>query len=183
MDDHGWYDPIVGGEELRQGDILEKCPVFIPPDTFDLTSIQDGQEGIEFLVAFPTVVILSQSCDMVSGREKIQQVILCRLMSFEDFSPGDYAVSNKGKEEIRRGNSPSSHMLHQCKLEDFQRDIRVVDFKQVFCVPISLIRNFASSTSKRIRLREPFREHLSQAFGRFFMRVALPSDIPAFPSK
>jgi hypothetical protein len=26
----------------------------------------------------------------------------------------------------------------------------------------------------------PYREHLSQAFARYFMRVGLPSDIPSF---
>jgi hypothetical protein len=30
----------------------------------------------------------------------------------------------------------------------------------------------------RLRLCPPYREHLAQAFARFFMRVGLPSDIP-----
>jgi hypothetical protein len=32
----------------------------------------------------------------------------------------------------------------------------------------------------RWRLQSPFREHFSQAFARFFMRVGLPAAIPAF---
>jgi hypothetical protein len=33
---------------------------------------------------------------------------------------------------------------------------------------------------RRLRLLPPYREHLSQAFARFFMRVGLPVDIPPF---
>ncbi len=32
----------------------------------------------------------------------------------------------------------------------------------------------------RLRLLPPYREHLAQGFARFFMRVGLPVDIPAF---
>jgi len=32
----------------------------------------------------------------------------------------------------------------------------------------------------RLRLLPPYREHLAQAFARFFMRVGLPADIPKF---
>jgi hypothetical protein len=35
----------------------------------------------------------------------------------------------------------------------------------------------------RLRLLPPYREHLSQSFARFFMRVGLPVDIPSFTSK
>ena len=31
-------------------------------------------------------------------------------------------------------------------------------------------------------MRSPYREHLAQAFARYFMRVGLPVDIPAFKS-
>ena len=34
-----------------------------------------------------------------------------------------------------------------------------------------------TSKSDRIRVLPPYREHLSQAFARFFMRVGLPQDI------
>jgi len=40
--------------------------------------------------------------------------------------------------------------------------------------------NFAKQKDQRLRLLPPYREHLSQAFARFFMRVGLPSDIPPF---
>ena len=37
-----------------------------------------------------------------------------------------------------------------------------------------------SYMTQRLRLNPPYREHLSQAFARFCMRVGLPVDIPPF---
>jgi hypothetical protein len=42
-----------------------------------------------------------------------------------------------------------------------------------------LLREYVKD-KKRIRLLPPYREHLSQAFARHFMRVGLPSGIPQF---
>jgi len=39
------------------------------------------------------------------------------------------------------------------------------------------LRGLAQRGEPRLRLRPPYREHLSQAFARFFMRVGLPTDI------
>lgn len=60
------------------------------------------------------------------------------------------------------------------------RGIRIVDFHNVYGVPLEFARRFADGKGKRLRLLPPYREHLSQAFARFFMRVGLPTDIPKF---
>jgi len=49
----------------------------------------------------------------------------------------------------------------------------------VFSLPVRFVRKKAAD-GRRLRLLPPYREHLSQAFARFFMRVGLPVDIPAF---
>ncbi|MCS6860043.1 MAG: hypothetical protein NZT92_06970 [Abditibacteriales bacterium] len=61
-----------------------------------------------------------------------------------------------------------------------QREIRVVDFRRVYTLPKAFVRNFAAAQGKRLRPLPPYREHLAQAFARFFMRVGLPVDIPPF---
>src|SRR4051812_30086922 len=81
--DYPWYQ-VVHGTGLEQGDILESCPVFLPcadavasePDTLLLDEeIRD-------------VIVVSQSCDLVAGREKISDILLCRSMaSRADGSP------------------------------------------------------------------------------------------------
>jgi len=47
-------------------------------------------------------------------------------------------------------------------------------------VPFDFIVDLAKKKGKRLRLLPPYREHLSQAFARFFIRVGLPVDIPQF---
>jgi hypothetical protein len=71
-------------------------------------------------------------------------------------------------------------MLAACELASFRREIRVVDFRTVFSLSLHFVKNFAALQSPRLRLLPPYREHLAQAFARFFMRVGLPVDIPPF---
>ena len=59
-------------------------------------------------------------------------------------------------------------------------DIRIVDFHEVFSLPRNFLENWLSYQGARPSLLPPYREHLSQAFARFFMRVGLPIDIPRF---
>lgn len=83
-------------------------------------------------------------------------------------------------EEARRGQLPAFHALNECKLPNAGREFRVVDFRRIYALPLDFTREFAMKTPDRIRLLPPYREHLSQAFARFFMRVGLPTDIPPF---
>jgi hypothetical protein len=60
-------------------------------------------------------------------------------------------------------------------------EIRVVDFHDVFTVPRTFLELLLQQRgARRLRLRPPYREYLSQAFARFFMRVGLPQPVDAF---
>jgi hypothetical protein len=52
-------------------------------------------------------------------------------------------------------------------------ELRVVDFRNVFSLPFDFLKSYCAE-GERLRLLPPYREHLSQAFARFFMRVGLP---------
>lgn len=55
---------------------------------------------------------------------------------------------------------------------------RVVDFHEVYTVPRQFLESFLAQRNEQcLRLSPPYREHLSQAFARFFMRVGLPTSI------
>ncbi len=82
-------------------------------------------------------------------------------------------------ENLRRGGQNNIHMLAACELDDFGAEIQLVDFKSTFILPFAYLKNRAVQ-GKRLRLKSPYREHLSQAFARYFMRVGLPSDVPPF---
>ena len=122
---------------------------------------------------------MSQSCDLVQG--KLELVLVCPVWPFSEFEErSDFFKSRKGKEALRRGNVPGYHLLNKCEIEGFETDYLVVDFRNVYGVPFNFIVELAKERGKRLRLLPPYREHLSQAFARFFMRVGLPVDIPPF---
>jgi hypothetical protein len=169
-----WYG-IVNGGEIHQGDILEACRIFLPPADLD-----------EHAPTIPTfqwleqdVIVLSQTCDMVEGREKIADILLCAIWQRSELTHG-FLSTAKGMEEARRGNLPGFHVLAACDLPGCSRDVRVVDFRRVYSLPLAFFRRRATAAGDRLRLLPPYREHLAQAFARFFMRVGLPVDIPPF---
>ncbi len=169
-----WYD-LVSGERLGQGDILESCPVYSPPEELA------GSDSLSPIFEFEDrdIIVVSQSCDLIVGREKVSQIVVCPIWLLADFVDGHLATL-KGREEVRRGVLPSYHMLAACELPDFQRGIRVVDFRELFTLPLGYARKRAGLSDQRLRLPPPYREHLAQAFTRYFMRIGLPLDIPAF---
>ena len=69
-------------------------------------------------------------------------------------------------------------MLAAHQDETFSEGVRLVDFRRTWSLPIGFLGQRADRP--HLRLITPYREHLSQAFARFFMRVGLPSDIPPF---
>jgi hypothetical protein len=131
-----WYS-VVSGDEIQQGDILESCRVYSPPPEIST----DPFSPPVFKWNERDVIVMSQSCDLVKGREKVEEVLVC--------TPG------------------------------FEREARIVEFRRVYSLPIAYVRRHVRVAS-HLRLLPPYREHLSQAFARFFMRVGLPMDIPPF---
>ncbi|MCG3196172.1 MAG: hypothetical protein GHCLOJNM_00643 [bacterium] len=75
---------------------------------------------------------------------------------------------------------PAFHMIAVCKLERFTSEVKIVDFRRTFSLPIGFMRELARGVGPRVRLLPPYREHPAQAFARFFLRVGLPVDIPPF---
>ena len=169
-----WYAP-VGGDDLEQGDILESCPVFLPPDNL----AEEMPSATDFRWEERDLILLSQTCDLVKGREKLDEVLFCAVWRRSELTEGHLAT-NKGMEDARRGNLPGFHVLAACDLPGFVREVRVVDFRRIYSLPLGFARRRALTTGPRPRLLLPYREHLSQAFARFFMRVGLPVDVPPF---
>ncbi len=169
-----WYD-TVEGDDLEQGDILESCPVFIPPSGLTSGALLDAT----FEWEERNVIVLSQTCDMVKGREKLTEVLLCPVWGRSELTRG-YLSTARGMEDARRGNLPAFHVIAACSNPGIEREVRVVEFSRVFSLPIDFVRAHARRMGDRARLLPPYREHLAQGFARFFMRIGLPVDIPAF---
>ncbi len=165
-----WYD-FADGDDLEQGDIILGCRCFQPVETAP-------DESISMTWLERDLIILSQSCDLVKSREKLSDVLLASVWKQSELS--GHLTTSKGLEDARRGNLPSVHLLAQVDFMGTDPGIKVVDFYSLFTLPIGFLRLQAAATPKRLRLLPPYREHLSQAFARFFMRVGLPQNIPAF---
>ena len=170
-----WYDTVDAKEKLQQGDFVDDCP-FVTP----LIDMEPGSVKVrDFEVLDNDVIIVSHSCDLVN--EKLPFVLVCPVYSLSEFeSSQSFFRGNVGKELLRRGISPAYYMLNECHIDEFQRGYSVVSFRDLYTVPYDVIKELANRDEKRLRLLTPYREQLSQAFGKFFMRIGLPTDIGSF---
>ena len=168
MDNYPWYTLVDKQGEIRQGDLIYSCHIIIP-----ISDIHTGS-GQKAEVQVRDAIVMSQSCDI--EQKNIDLVLVCPFVPLSDFDH-ELARSARGKEKFRQGNLPGYHLLNKCDIEGFKTDFLVVDFRNLFVVPLTYL---SQKTGPRIRLLPPYREHLSQAFARFFMRVGLPVNIPKF---
>ena len=174
-----WYD-VVEGSELQQGDIFFGCPV-AQPTLSDLETDPSATHDVN--VVEQNAIVLSQSCDLMlrsGGKCDIEHVILCPIYSREEMKGDANFKSMAAWEEARKGRHPSVHVLNECDVGGVKFDFMLVDLTEVFSIAVDTLRAFAERQNPRVRLNPPYREHLSQAFARLFMRVGLPVDIPRF---
>ncbi len=73
---------------------------------------------------------------------------------------------------------PAFHLLAPSEIEELAREVDVVDFRALFTLPYDFVQQRAAQRL-HLRLLPPYREHLSQAFARYFLRVGLPVNLPA----
>jgi hypothetical protein len=170
-ENYPWYQ-IVNESALRQGDFLDSCPVLIPNG--NVLEVTEGNKyQLNANIVNYNVVVMSQSCDL--DNKKLDFVLVCPHWSLEDFAKqNNYFNSKEGKKQLRQGNIPGYHVLRGCEIEGQESSTCVVDFRNVYSLPFEFITNLAHQRGNRLRLLPPYREHLSQAFARFFMRVGLP---------
>jgi hypothetical protein len=134
---------------------------------------------------------MTQACDLAAG--KVPDIVLCPCTDIDEFKAAwaegrierNEAVTEKAWagvcRELRQGRAWHQAILQDCQPappNSISMKHQVVDFYRVFSLPAAFLRPWSSSVARnRIRLLPPYREHLSQAFARFFMRVGLPQDI------
>ncbi len=168
-----WYSIVNEETLLSQGDFLKDLPVIIPPS--DITP----NKQIEADVQEYNAIVMSQSCDIQNN--KLDLIMVCPYWPISQAGKlNEFFNSDEGKEGLRKGYVVGYHLLNKCDLDNFKSDYMVVDFKNVYGVSFPFLKDFTKKQGSRLRLLPPYREHLSQAFARFFMRVGLPIDILPF---
>lgn len=179
-----------------QGDLIEACPVLVFAEVPPIEEVTDAAALLKALQSSAGLqqvrtVVMSQACDLEQGH--VRNVILCPVYHLEDYrrlwedAQRRRAQNitnnnwNKHTKEIKDGKVWNLTMLSA-------RDVppsgglsiphQVVDFHEVFSLPVDFLATWVrGAQQRRLRLRPPYREHLSQSFARFFMRVGLPQDI------
>ncbi len=180
MSEASWFDVVAEGS-LFQGDILPKCPVFVPDGNLTWPIPSDNSLG--FRADLIELIVLTQSCDLVN--DKVSEVLLARVLPWvnvvrDEMKHGnEFAKSARFRKQIVEGTIPSLSLLHK-RDEEPCLEWSVVTFHSLYTLPKSYLTAFAASLGPRLRLRSPYREHLAQAFARYFMRVGLPHDARAF---
>ena len=162
------------GSDLLQGDILSRSAVPIIGNQF-------GQGGVEEQIDVEErdLIIITQSCDLENAKNVF--AALCPVHSLGNFEKINPQFATKGNwEHVRKGRMEGLHMLASPEKPQDNRLALVVDFRQIFSLPLDYLERHAESIGDRWRLQSPYLEHFSQAFARFFMRVGLSVEIPPF---
>jgi hypothetical protein len=169
------WEKVTGGV-LNQGDLLRGIAVPVIQSNFpDL----DENDTAPINVGTADVIIVSQSCDL--EQRKIPFVVAANVSSLDKFEQVDPKFkTDKGRwRQVALGRQEALHMLHGLQGESGPaRGCLVVDFRIISSLPLDYVEAFAADAGERWRLQSPYVENLSQAIGRFFMRVALPHNLP-----
>lgn len=171
-----------------QGDLILGCPLVVwnpgeEHSEFDADALSVLVEAIQ-----ADLIVMTQACDLAEGN--VDRVVLCVNHTMEEFHQawreereGQGKGAGRGEfrklaEQVRKGFKWNLHLLDQAEVSELATPQRIVDFADVHTVPrLFLERLLASRGEPRLRLDPPYREHLSQSFARYFMRVGLPVDI------
>lgn len=164
----------ISGVELAQGDFLPDCFVPAVPDGFGPVS-----KSADIEIHSVDLVVVTQTCDLANA--KSGTVALCPIYSLTSFEAVNPSFAKKGVwEEVRKGRREGLHLLASPTNPAASREALVVNFREIFSLPVGYLHSRAIEAGSRWRLDSPFLEHFSQAFSRFFMRVGLPSAVLPF---
>lgn len=180
MSEGDWYE-VTEGPKLRQGDLLSRCPVITTVGEMRWPVAPDADVDVDFVEL--GLVVMTQSCDLEN--EKVDDVLLAERIAWPDvvraeLQRGNALVKSRDfRKKLIEGNAPGLSLLHK-REQSPELPWSVVDFHRLFTLPKAFVSQFAASCGPRLRLRSPYREHLAQAFARYFMRVGLPHDARSF---
>ncbi len=182
-----WYESATPDRSLTQGDIILACPLIRFRD--EPVERTDGDALGQLADCFEKdVVVLTQACDLEQA--KVASVVLCPAAPLSEYKvQWEESVTQRGQNPTARSwkaycdNIASGYVWNLSLLNSgeggpVRTEVRVVDFHEVYTLPRTFLESYMrESGALRLRLLPPYREHLSQAFARFFMRVGLPVPI------
>ncbi len=172
-----WYEEIRDSDELTQGDLIADCLLPLPNAQLYEDLLQNRAESSQpIAITKADVIVVSQACDIEN--DKIDSIVVCPTWDLGHFAGTNQVFRNSAKlDDLCQGHEPPYHLINRHTQPNSTMGFRVVDFHHIYSVPKAYLQQVALRQRLRLRLLPPYREHLSQAFARYFMRVGLPSDI------
>ena len=187
-----WYRAAGAREPLTQGDLIFDCPALswrpsaIQPPTGSVAAVLSLGEHV--MAEAADLVVMTQACDLEHA--KVENVVLCPHYGLDEFqSAWEEDHRRKGQnptakawrrycDEICEGTIWNLNLLNAQGDGGVEVGHRVVDFHEVFTLPRPVLESLVTARGvPSPQLLPPYREHLSQAFARFFMRVGLPTPV------
>ncbi len=183
-----WYHHIDAETRLTQGDIISDCPLIAWADSDVTFAGDEGSLKGATKVIKADVIVMTQACDL--EHTKVSNATLCPHISIVEYrklweeemrSLKQNPTAKAWKalcEDIRDGYVWNLTMLNEGESGPLKIEHRIVDFHDIYTIPITFLESLLKQRGHpRLSLNPPYREHLSQAFARFFMRVGLPSPV------
>jgi len=118
------------------------------------------------------VIVLTQSCDI--GKDSQPRLLVAEVQTYSDMvrdRAGTEAAKAGYRKHLVRGTAVSDLLLPPCERLSME-DFLIVNFRELH----HLFTHRVQSSDGYVCLASPYREHLSQAYARFHMRVGLPTN-------
>lgn len=196
-----WYEVVEASTRLTQGDIIFDCPISTWAEEAKVNGasaasaeVPEGTPQTEALkkrheIIAEDVIVMTQACDLEHG--KVSDVVVCPHYALSYFREHIWRPDQERKQQKTNSETWQKHfkgmadghlwnlcVVNSSAIEGHAMEHRVVDFHAIYTVPRDFLESLLKERQKpRLRLLPPYREHLSQAFARFFMRVGLPAPL------
>ncbi len=178
---YDWYEVVSSDTPLEQGDFIDNFPI-INPDIASVVAKKEhstDEQGRMTDIAgdqkIVNVIVMTQTCDIEDFRDE-DHILLCpRYLGKEIVTTHVNPPSFWG--DLKKDRTLGAHLLNSSPDINGGFDYQIVVLKMVYSYPLKFVKEFVKQAPPRVRLLPPYREHLSQAFARQFMRVGLPVDL------
>ncbi|BBX33928.1 hypothetical protein MMAG44476_36431 [Mycolicibacterium mageritense DSM 44476 = CIP 104973] len=151
--------------ELLQGTVLRAVRVY--EETAESTD-----EAPEVRPQELDVIVLTQSCDI--AKQSQRQLLVAEVQQYSDMvkeRAGTESAKDSYKRSLIRNTAVSDMLLPPCALLGIT-DYLIVNFRELHTI---FKHRVCTADSGFVSLASPFREHLSQHYASFTMRVGLPT--------
>ncbi|WP_280434314.1 hypothetical protein [Nocardia carnea] len=160
-----WYETLTS---LSQGAILRDTRIFEEKEESTAGAPVLGAAEID-------AIVLTQTCDIAKPAQirllvaEVQEYSMIASERKGNFVSRDYRKS------LIQNSAIAEFLIPPCS--DSGLDWAIVNFRELHTVDAEKV---CAGRSQFIGLASPYREHMSQAFGRFMMRVGLPATLHEF---